>query len=312
LERAIEQLSEAAVHVETTVKTVSRRRVIDARVRVPSPVRPQSDGSVEVYSDYDAVLELGSAWTKSIEAMRSEMDLAGITHAIVHAEFEEGDLADELNEEVAALVASDPSRYSGFGTVSLASLRIMRAVRQLERIADLGMRGVNLQPAFFGYTIDDRDLYPLYAKATELGLAIALHTGINYSRRHPIDGERPARLDQAVCDFPEATWIACHAAWPWVPEMVAVARRHPNVLLDFGGLAPKYLGVAGSGWETLRHFMDSVLRDQILFATDWPVFGHQRALDEWLALGLRESTLDALLHANAERLLRVAQGVAAG
>jgi predicted TIM-barrel fold metal-dependent hydrolase len=58
--------------------------------------------------------------------------------------------------------------------------------------------------------------------------------------------------------------------------------------------------------------MDSVLRDQILFATDWPVFGHQRALDEWLALGLRERTLDALLHANAERLLRVAQGVAAG
>ena len=147
----------------------------------------------------------------------------------------------------------------------------------------------------------------MYAKAAELGLPVAVHTGINYSRRHPIEPEHPLLLDRVACDFPELTLIACHAAWPWTAEMVAVARRHPSVLMDFGGMAPKYLGVAGSGWEVMRRFMNTLLRDQILFATDWPVFPLPRAVEEWRALGLPEETLAAALGGNAERLLSAAR-----
>ena len=60
----------------------------------------------------------------------------------------------------------------------------------------------------------------------------------------------------------------------------------------------------------MRRFMDRVLRDQVLFATDWPVFPHRRALDEWHDLGLREETLDALLGGNVERLLLAKASVA--
>ncbi|ADB50656.1 amidohydrolase family protein [Conexibacter woesei] len=277
--------------------------VIDARVRLPSPLRVALRDAGEVYDDYDAVLDIGAAWTKSVGELRAEMDAAGVDHAIVHAEYEQGDVADAFNDELGRLVAQEPARFSGFGTVSLDRLDIMRAVRQVERVGALGLRGVNLQPSFFGLALDDRRMYPIYAKATELGLAIALHTGVNYSRSHPIEAERPVRLDQIACDFREATLIACHGAWPWVPEIVAVARRHPNVLIDFGGLAPKYVGMPGSGWELLRHFMDRGLRDQVLFATDWPVFPQQRALEEWRDLDLREETLAALLAGNARRLL---------
>ncbi|RBQ21001.1 amidohydrolase [Spongiactinospora rosea] len=277
--------------------------IIDFRVRVPSSVRPPIAAGGEVYTQYEAVLDIGAGWHKGMDELLAEMDLAGIGHAVLHAEFEHGDYADALNEEVAEQVRLRPDRFSGFGTVSLEPLSVMRAVRQVERVAALGLKGINVQPSFFGLAIDDRPLYPVYSKATELGLAVAIHTGVNYSRNHPIEAERPVRLDQVACDFPEATLIACHGAWPWVPEIVAVARRHPNVLIDFGGLAPKYLGVQGSGWEMMRHFMDRLLREQILFATDWPVFPHGRALAEWHGLGLRAETLDALLHDNAKRLL---------
>jgi predicted TIM-barrel fold metal-dependent hydrolase len=285
--------------------------VIDARVRLPSPLRTSLADGGDVHRDYDAVLDVGKAWTKDLAELQDEMDASGISHAIVHAEHERGDVADQFNEEVARLVASDPRRYSGFGTVSLEPLDVMRAVRQIDKIAELGLLGVNIQPAFFGHEIDDRKLYPLYAKASELGLAVGLHTGINYSRRHPIAGERPIHLDRVACDFPETTLIACHGAWPWVAEIVAVARRHPNVMIDFGGLAPKYLGVPGSGWEVMRQFMDTVLRDQVLFATDWPVFPQKRAVEEWFDLGLRAETLEALMNANVRRLLSAATGAAA-
>lgn len=292
-----------AVMTEEPMSGTTPSPVIDFRVRVPSTARPPIAAGGDVYTQYEAVLDIGRDWHKGMDDLLAEMDAGGVTHAVLHAEFEHGDYADPLNEEVARQVERHPDRFWGYGTVTLDPLRIMAAVRQVERVAALGLRGINVQPSFFGLAIDDRRLYPIYAKATELGLAIAIHTGINYSRLHPIDAERPVRLDQVACDIPEATLIACHGAWPWIPEIVAVARRHPNVLIDFGGLAPKYLGVPGSGWETMRRFMDRVLCDQVLFATDWPVFPHHRALDEWRGLGLRPRTLQALLHGNAERLL---------
>ncbi|MCW6004330.1 amidohydrolase family protein [Micromonospora sp. CPCC 205371] len=277
--------------------------VIDFRVRVPSAARPPIAAGGEVYTQYEAGLDIGQGWHKDHDGLMAGMGAAGGAHAVLHAEYEHGDLADALNEEVAGQVAQHPNRFSGFGTVTLEPIRLMAAVRQLERVAAMGLRGVNVQPSFFGHDIDSRQMYPIYAKATELGLPIAIHTGVNYSRRHPIDAERPVRLDQVACDFPEATLIACHAAWPWVPELVAVARRHPNVLIDFGGLAPKYLGVPGSGWEVMLRFMDRVLRHQVLFATDWPVFPQHRALDEWRGLGLRPQTMQALMADNARRVL---------
>jgi predicted TIM-barrel fold metal-dependent hydrolase len=278
-------------------------RIVDARVRLPSTLRPAVADARELYDHYETVLDISKGWDKGVDELRQELGATGVDHAIVHAEYEEGDFADPMNEELARLIASDPVLFSGFGTVTLQPLRIMRAVRQVERVAELGLHGVNVQPAFFDLAIDSRALYPVYAKAAELGLAVAIHTGINYSRLKPIEPERPVHLDRVACDFPDLTLIACHAGWPWVPELVAVARRHPNVLIEFGGLAPKYVGAAGSGWEVMRRFMDRVLREQVLFATDWPIFPHQRALDEWRGLGLRDETLAALLGGNAERTL---------
>jgi predicted TIM-barrel fold metal-dependent hydrolase len=179
----------------------------------------------------------------------------------------------------------------------------MRAVAQVARAAELGLRGINIQPSFFSMPIDHAQLYPVYAKASEHGLGVGVHTGVNYTSHLPIKHDHPLQLDQVACDFPELTLIACHAGWPWAAEMVAVARKHPNVYLEFGGLAPKYVGSAGTGWEVVFRFMNSLLSKQVLFGTDWPVFPMPRALEEWRTLGLKPAVLEALLGGNADRLL---------
>jgi predicted TIM-barrel fold metal-dependent hydrolase len=228
----------------------------------------------------------------------------------VHAEYEHGDWADELNESVGKLLEEHQSLFSGFGTVSLSPLRPRRAIGQLRRAAELGLAGINIQPVFFGIPINDRRLYPLFATAEEEGLVVAIHTGINYSTHSPMSLEHPLLLDEVACDFPELRLVACHGGWPWIAEMVAVARRHPHVYVDFGGLAPKYVGLEGSGWETMFRLMNSVLANQVLFATDWPVFTMERALREWAEVGLSDETLAKLFSSNVGRLLERAAGVA--
>jgi predicted TIM-barrel fold metal-dependent hydrolase len=277
--------------------------VVDFRVRLPTELRPPEARPSEYVARYDAVLGLEDRRDLGLAALLEDMESAGVGHAVVHAEYELGDPVDELNEAVARLVADDPRRFSGYGTVSLEPLNVMRAVRQVAAVADLGLRGINLQPSFFGLPIDLAQLYPVYAKACELGLGVGLHTGINYSSHRPIKNDHPLQLDQIACDFEGLTLVACHAGWPWAAEMVAVARKHPSVYLEFGGLAPKYVGVEGAGWEPVFRFMNSLLSNQVLFATDWPVFPMDRALAEWRNLDLKPSVLDALLGKNSRRLL---------
>ena len=277
--------------------------IIDARVRLPHDRRPHQDTPPpeRLVAGYQAALGVADTALAGVGELLAELELADAC-AVVHAEYEWGDPADALNEAVAELVTEHPGRLTGVGTVSQQRIEVPRALRQLDRIAELGLVGVSVQPAFFDMAIDDRRLYPVYAKALELDLVVFIHTGINYSRAHEMAGERPLLLDRVLVDLPDLRLVAGHASWPWTAELAAVARRHPNLMLDFGGLAPRYLTHPGAGWQPLSHLIDNVLRGQVLFASDWPVQPIAKGADEWRASGLREATVEAALSGNAQRL----------
>jgi predicted TIM-barrel fold metal-dependent hydrolase len=286
-----------------TVKT-NTQPLVDARVRLPMDRRPEAARTkpAELTQRYDEILGTAATRHRSTAELLGDMDEAGVAWAVLHAEYESGDYADALNEAVADLVREYPQKFIGFGTVSLAPLQPMRAIRQAEELASLGLIGINIQPAFFDVPIDDARLYPLYARASDLGLVVAIHTGVNYSTAHPMDLEQPTLLDRIACNFPDLRLIACHAGWPWVDILCAVMRRHPHVYADFGGLAPKYVDEDGTGWATLRRLLDGPLRNQILFASDWPVFPMLRSRREWEFMGLKQETLEKLLAGNARSL----------
>jgi predicted TIM-barrel fold metal-dependent hydrolase len=283
--------------------------VIDFRARLPHDLRPAEELPFEYRDQYDRVLDLSTKTQRTLRDLREDMTAASVDHAVVHAEYETGDPADALNESLAKLVASDRSHFSGFGTISMERFSIRRALEQLDHIKALGLVGMGCQPSFVGMPIDDRRLYPIYVRCAELGLPVALHTGINYTTHQPIKNDHPLQVDQVACDLPDVTIIACHAGWPWVVEMVAVMRKHPKVYAEFGGLAPKYVLAQNTGWEVMHRFMNSVLSDQVLFGTDWPVYPMNTALDEWRSGDLKPHVLDALLGGNAERLLGRAPGM---
>lgn len=282
--------------------------IIDARVRLPQDLRshPEYRAPVRQVEQYDRVMNLSEKMNRgTLPMLLGEMDTCGIGHAIMHAETEGGEDSDVLNDVLSGVIESYPERFSGVGTVDLASSRPGRISRQTAALAERGFLGVTIQPAFFAHDIDARALYPLYSRAEELELIVAIHTGINYSRAHPIRHERPEMLDQVACDFPDLRLIACHAGWPWVAEYCAVARRHPTVHLEFGGIAPKYIAKAATGWDVLFSTMPNILRDQVLYGSDWPVLQPTRALAEWRESGLARDVLTALFAGNAERLFRL-------
>jgi predicted TIM-barrel fold metal-dependent hydrolase len=279
--------------------------IVDARVRLPQDQRPDRAyrAPARQTEQYDRVLDLTEKMNSGrLADLLVTLDANDIGHAVLHAETEGGESADALNAAVARVVAEHAGRFIGVGTLDLAPARPTRAARQVAAAHELGLRGVSVQPAFFGLDIDARELYPAYARAEELGLVVAIHTGITYSRMHPLRHERAELFDQVACDFPDLRLIAAHAGWPWATEYAAVARRHPTVFLEFGALAPKYVARPGTGWDALFGMMPTVLREQVLYGSDWPMMDPARALREWRESGLPQPALDALFHGNAVRL----------
>ena len=274
------------------------------RVRLPMEFRAVSQAEqVEFYGKYNEVLNVIEKSAKNTSELLQEMENAGVNFAVIHAEYEFGENIEELNKAVASLVTKYPDKFAGFGTVDLQKFKTLDLVKQAEEIYDSGLKGINLQPAFFERDPLDRRLYPLYATAHKLGLIISFHTGIHYSLNHPMMNNSPLFIDQLSVDFPGLKIIACHGGWPWTQELVAVARRHSSVFIEFGGVAPKYIEKNGLGWEPIYSLLNNLLSNQVLFGTDWPVLSMERAKTEWIKMGLKQETLNKLFRGNAEKIL---------
>jgi uncharacterized protein len=281
-------------------------RIVDFRVKLPtrsSRDEPQPEVPQE-YMHYDEVYEgFLENLDVTLEDWVAEADAHGVGTSVMQAEIEWID-CHQQNDRLAAAV-KDQSDHVGWGFACVDPRNVMDAVREVDRaILDLGLHGIVFEPGFLGISPVDRRCYPVYARCSQLGVPVGLHTGINFSSHGPLEHERPFLIDHIARDFPELTIICHHGGWPWPHEAAAVAWKHKNVYLEFGAIAPRYQAPgAGGGWGDIAHLMDTVLRGQVLFGTDWPMIRYDRALSEIEMLGLRPESRVAYLGGNALRLL---------
>ena len=184
------------------------------------------------------------------------------------------------------------------------------AVRELEKeIREKGRKAAYASPYKWGIKANDSRFYPCYAKAVELGIPVFIYTAMNYNTELPMDVGRPLYLDQVARDFPQLRIVASCGGWPWVPELVGVARRHRNVYIDTSSHRPKYLAVPGSGFELLMQFGNTLLQDRIVFASGSADLGLPigQIVKEMAELPLKDEVKEKWLYKNALQLFRMEQ-----
>lgn len=210
------------------------------------------------------------------------------------------------NAQTAAIVRARPDRFIGFARVS--PWDGMRAVRELERLVrDEGMVGLAMASLTEEIPASDARFYPLYAKAVELEIPVRLYSTMNYGTDRPYDLGHPKHLDQVCVHFPELTVIAGLGGWPWVNDMVALSRRHPNLYIDTAAHRPRHFGTPGSGWEMLLQFGNTLLQDKVMVGISWLTIGqsYETLINEYLDLPLKDSVKEKWLYGNAARLLNI-------
>jgi uncharacterized protein len=171
-------------------------------------------------------------------------------------------------------------------------------------IADHGVRGFKFHPNVQGFFPNDRLAYPFYEVIEDAGLPVLFHTGQSgVGSGLPGGGgirlkySNPMHVDDVAVDFPRLKIVLAHPSFPWQDEAISVALHKPQVCIDLSGWSPKYFP------PQLVHYANTLLREQVLFGSDYPFITPDRWLADFEALDIRPEVRPLILKENAVRLL---------
>lgn len=173
------------------------------------------------------------------------------------------------------------------------------AERLEELVVQEGFQGLKVYPVYQHHYANDPRMYPMYAKAQELGVPALVHTGSSVFRGARIKYGDPLHLDDVAIDFPELKLLLAHGGRPfWYEQAFWMVRRHPNVYLEVSGLPAKNL---------LQYFpkLESIA-DKVIYGSDWPGNPYiRRNIEAILSLPISGEIKEKILGANAARLLKL-------
>ena len=87
--------------------------------------------------------------------------------------------------------------------------------------------------------IDDKKMYPIYAKCVELELPMCVNAGVP-GPRVPMSCQHVERVDEVCYDFPELTLVMMHGAEPWTALAVKLMLKWPGLHYMTSAFAPKH------------------------------------------------------------------------
>jgi predicted TIM-barrel fold metal-dependent hydrolase len=207
------------------------------------------------------------------------------------------------NEEIAELAHKEGDVAIPFASIN--PHRGAEGVREARRlIKDFGVKGFKFHPSVQEFYPNDRIAYPLYEAIAEAKLPALFHTGqTGVGAGTPGGGgirlkySNPLLLDDVAADFPDMPLILAHPSFPWQEEALSVATHKPQVYIDLSGWSPKYFP------PILVQYANTLLKDRILFGSDYPVISPEKWLEEFDKLPIKPEVRPLIMKDNAAKLL---------
>ncbi len=172
---------------------------------------------------------------------------------------------------------------------------------KVDRIAELGLRGIKLHPDYQSTFADDERYVRIVRRALERGLFVVFHSGVDVGLPEVIHctPERGAALLDAVDDLNqgEPRIVFAHLGGCDMPESVMKHLVGRNCLFDTA------FSMQSENPETVVKLVRAHGADRILFATDSPWRGQLESVEYLRALPLTENEKALILGGNSARLL---------
>ena len=178
----------------------------------------------------------------------------------------------------------------------------MDAIRRLVRAYETyGVRAVGVFPAgtFPQVAINDKKMYPLYAKCVELGIPMFCCAGVP-GPRLKFAVQHVELIDEVMYDFPELIFVTRHGCEPWADLAVKLMLKWPGLHFSTSAFAPKYYPKAVIDFANTRG------ADKVIYAGYFPMgLSIERIMTEMPGVGFKDDVWPKFLRANALRVLGI-------
>ena len=214
---------------------------------------------------------------------------AGICRFVLMPVANRAEQVSSINNFISRQVAENPA-FLGFGAIHADFGEIDGEV---ERILEMGLKGIKIHPDFQKFPIDDPRLYPMY-ESIQGRLPVLFHMG---DPRY--DFSHPARLRRVLENFPKLEAIAAHFGGHTMQETACELLKDTACIFDISStmmfLPPKqverYISVYGA--------------ERLAFGTDYPLWDPVTEVEHFLSLDITMAEKEQIAHKTAQRILRL-------
>ena len=263
----------------------------------------------------EGIYEIKALSDGTVTGLLSHMAASGVDLSVVLAVSTAARQVVSINTWIAGLpqisIGTDKRPVIGFGTIH-PEFEDYRG--EIQRMRELGIKGVKFQPTFQEFYPDDERMFPIYEELIKAGLIILFHMGDEIK---PLDViySTPKRLARMIDTMQNEIdrydyrlqvdgspsgpmkFVAAHLGgyrmWDEVEEHLLGRDLYFGVSYTFGHLAP----------ARITRMIRSHGSDRILFGSDFP-FAHQgKDIQSVIQLDLTQAEKEKILGGNAARLL---------
>lgn len=224
------------------------------------------------------------------EAILREMDTYGIDIGLVGVQFDRTETIDA--------VKAHPDRFKLIYEINPHAA--MQGVRDLQRaVEELGVIAASFFPAGKNpqVPINDKRVFPFYAKCVELDIPIFVCAGIP-GPRVPAACQDVMLIDEVCWYFPELKFVTRHGCEPWQDLAVKLMLKWPNLYYSTSAFAPKHYPRAIIDYANTRG------ADKVIYAGYFPMgLSLERIFRELPDVGFKDEVWPKFLRHNAARVL---------
>ena len=170
--------------------------------------------------------------------------------------------------------------------------------KELDRIKELGLKGIKIHPDYQGVMIDDVRYMNIIEYADALGLIILTHAGIDIGLPDPVHCP-PDKMRKVIDKLHPQKMVVAHYGgwkqWEEVYEYLAGENLYLDTAFTFDYIEE----------DMFNKILEKHGTDKVLFATDCPWGYQKKDVESLLKLNLTGEVKEKIFYKNAKKLLEI-------
>ena len=209
-----------------------------------------------------------------------------------------GSIIDKQNKDFASIVRANRRAIElgeRYGDKYIPGIHVhpdyvSESENEINAAWELGVRLIGeLVPYHHGYSYDHCGLHEIFECLGGRDMTVSIHSN---------DGDLP-QMEKLAVEHKDVTFVFAHPGdLERVKKHIEIMRRCENVYLDLSGTGLFRYGM-------LKHLVDSVGAERILFGTDYPICNPEMYVHAVLFEKISDRERELIFAGNAKRLLKL-------